>query len=138
MAYVTKAFLTSNILLCESIEVRNGLQCALRIIDIFQFENQRDSANFKALTTVTGTPGDQTQHVIVVQMIAADEVVVSTATPLLFTYGYSLDPLAPGGFRLVTNFKIDPSTLHMLGTFMIRASVDGIPAAETPITLRWK
>jgi hypothetical protein len=93
-------------------------------------------AHFFALTQLFSEPGDYSTHTISVRLMAYDGRYVGSAPDVVFSYGYRIDPLGPGGYSLKTEFNVELSTLPYFGWFLIWAYVDGQPVAKIPIMLR--
>jgi hypothetical protein len=127
---------SANILLCQRVENNGGLLSAVGVVDVFTFGRNEDSANFKAVTFLTGHQGDVGPHIVVIEMVTEDLTVVAKTNFLSFSYAHSVDTSAPGAFQLTTNFDIGLSMLPYLGTYTVHAVVDSIAVAKTFITLR--
>jgi hypothetical protein len=91
-----------------------------------------------SLAIVLSAPGDNSNHVMSVQMKTPEGLIVAQGEDYPFNYGYRIDPIGYGGFSLKTKFNLELSELPAsLGWFFLWVYVDGEPVAKTAFTLRW-
>ncbi len=133
------SLLSANIFLCEStLTEKTDRVSALRITDTLSFAADGNRIlYYDAVTTVSYYPYDGAKHILSVRMCKPSGVAIATAPDHAFAFGFKLDPLAPGGYRLITNFTIDTRLIEPLDTFyMVWAVLDGELVAKAPIMLR--
>ena len=129
--------LSVNVIVCEHVLTeKTELLSAIRILDTLTIQHGYDYARFSVVTIAVSNPGDIGPHVLKVVMTTSSGQQVASAPDCRFEYGYKIDPIGFGGFRLTTQFAVDLRPLDTLGQFMIWVYLDGAPVAQAPIMLR--
>jgi hypothetical protein len=120
----------------EVLAEKTGVLSAIRILDTLTIAPSNNFAHFYAVTTIVSTSGDLDSHVVAVTLNKWDGKEIARAPDQSFKYGYNVDPSAPGGFRLTTEFTLDVTQPGVLGLCLIWVWLDGVVVSKTPITLR--
>lgn len=138
------AMLTANIILCEIVLREQKTISPVRLVNWITAASATQIAHFFAVTQLSQDAPDSGVHSLILKVVRnaqssgleiLNAAVIAEAKPFAFSYGREIDPQAPGGFTLTTEFTIDMAISNP-GIYYVEAWLDGKDVARAPITLR--
>jgi hypothetical protein len=133
------ASLSGNIIICEQIlrDTKTDVLSAVNLIDTLRIQPGESHVRFYTLTFIYGYAGDIDAHTLSIRMAKFNGEVVAAADDYYFKYSRKIDPTAPGGLHLYTEFAIDTTQLEPLEiSYVVWAFLDNTAIAKTPLMLR--
>src|SRR5579859_6260980 len=98
------ALLSANIILCETVlsetPPKGGgtVPSFIRVMGAIAIAQGNSFVHFFSITLLSSQPGDFSEHILKIQVIDKDSLLIAHAPEMPFKYGYLVDPSGPGGF----------------------------------------
>jgi hypothetical protein len=129
--------LSASVIVCETVLLeKTDVMSAIRIMNVLSIAEGNNFARFSSITFLNSTPGDDSRHILKVQMLKSTGELVAEGPEQPFVYGYKIDPSGAGGYNLTTNFNLDLRTIGPLGQYAIWAFLDGVRVGGAALMLR--